>query len=166
MTWTEKKPELQKQWPTRRGLPGYIIKMVRGNLCGYLALPKKHQFHGADYEQLNPHLQIHGGLTYAGPSQLKQLRLPDTPTHPDDDTWWLGFDCAQPGDYVPAIHDFTGEQEGRIYRDINYVTQEVESLAQQIYYLPTLYDHILKYLETNISYIARKHHEGIGIRNI
>ena len=49
---------------------------------------------------------------------------------------WVGFDCAHFGDLTPALDEYLGERqitrEVRIYRDINYVTEHVRSLARQI----------------------------------
>lgn len=49
-----------------------------------------------------------------------------------DNVWWFGFDCAHAGDLSPAYdkgHAFRSEST---YRDIQYVRDEVTSLAQQL----------------------------------
>lgn len=47
-----------------------------------------------------------------------------------DNVWWLGFDCAHAWDISPAFsHRFEPDQT---YRDIDYVTAQVQSLAKQL----------------------------------
>lgn len=57
------------------------------------------------------------------------------------DVWWLGFDCAHAGDYMPAFDAILGKipqlQSSNIfkdgeYRDINYVEDQIEMLAEQL----------------------------------
>lgn len=51
----------------------------------------------------------------------------------DDDVHWFGFDCAHAGDLCPKL-DSLGARSfvGDVYRDIEYVTAEVTSLARQV----------------------------------
>lgn len=51
----------------------------------------------------------------------------------DEDLYWLGFDCAHSGDMAPAYGRYRFARfEDDAYRDIAYVTAEVESLAEQL----------------------------------
>ena len=102
-----------------------------------------------------------GGLTFAGACET-QANVETGICHTveeneNDNIWWFGFDCAHGGDHMPAFrvdidhvnaimlqsnsyaemiekllnpmqHSFTGK-----YRDINYVTKETLSLAQQLH---------------------------------
>lgn len=125
-----------------------------GGLNGYVAVPADHPWHGKAYDhrvhypglakrQVNPDtvgiitlfcaskscdieaeeaeiallLDAHGGITFAGP-------LKGEP----DDQWWFGFDTAHDGDLSPNS-DYT---RGGVYRDIEYVKQNTEALADQL----------------------------------
>lgn len=52
----------------------------------------------------------------------------------DDNVWWFGFDCAHLGDVSPAYdrpgRGLSGADD--TYKDIDYVTSEVERLAAQL----------------------------------
>ena len=53
----------------------------------------------------------------------------------DDDVWWFGFDCAHSGDVSPAFENLTRcglSNRDDTYKDLDYVTREVESLARQL----------------------------------
>lgn len=90
-----------------------------GHLCGYVAVAKDHSWFEVDDCRVEPHPEVHGGLTYSD--------------HKDGDSslWWLGFDCAHLGDLVPASRVFH-ELRGETYKDIAFVTGECERLARQI----------------------------------
>jgi len=50
-----------------------------------------------------------------------------------DDIWWFGFDCAHAGDGSPLQDYLRGE-----YRDIEYVKENIKSLAKQLKALETI----------------------------
>ena len=65
-------------------------------------------------------LEAHGGITFNGKFHDSKL-------------WWLGFDCAHLGDVCPGMqnsHFYYGPMD--TYKDIDYVTHEVKSLAEQM----------------------------------
>ena len=115
-----------------------------GALCGYVRLPhslaKKMDANGRrksldEFERRCPiydspvfrGVSVHGGLTYSGSIRTKKRGL--------ERGVWVGFDCAHWGDLMPALDEYLGRQitrEVRTYRDINYVTEQVRYLAQQI----------------------------------
>ena len=116
-----------------------------GALCGYVRLPrslaKKMDTNGL---RLTPDqfgmrapaynlpvfwgISVHGGLTYSGSIQTKKRG--------HERGVWVGFDCAHFGDLTPTLDEYLGSRqitrEVRTYRDINYVTEQVRYLAQQI----------------------------------
>lgn len=100
---------------------GYWCRIKRqslGHLCGYVQVPM--ELAAADYESFD----VHWGVTYAGCGH------PDVVGSPKD-KFWIGFDCAHAGDYVPfAVGDrfCTPNEE---YRTIGYVRLHVEKLAKQ-----------------------------------
>lgn len=65
-------------------------------------------------------IDVHGGLTFSG-------RMED-----DQSLWWFGFDCSHAGDLVPGMQLDSLFNTEVVYRDINYVTAECESLAKQL----------------------------------
>ncbi len=79
---------------------------------------------------------VHGSLTFASGHA-------DYPV-PHDGLWWFGFDCAHAGDEtdIEAIEDPVYRQHklrmqilfptGGVVRDLYFVTQHCESLADQI----------------------------------
>ncbi len=118
--WTSEPDRVE--WRTN-GLPCLIVRAdTTGALCGYVAVPKGHPFHGVGYDDV-PDVSVHGGLTYSDACGGHVCHVPQ-PGEPDD-VWWLGFDCAHSGDMSPA-YDYHG-----IYRDVAYVRAEVDSLAAQ-----------------------------------
>jgi len=64
--------------------------------------PPGHPLHGKDYGEVEA--EVHGG-------------------------WWLGFDCAHYGDLSPGFTN--GLRRDGVYRDMEFVTREVEQLAEQ-----------------------------------
>lgn len=94
--------EALKSWTTKAGLPGEIRQGYA--LCGYVGVTEGHPAFRKHYDQVD--VDVHGGLTYgAEPNK--------------DGVWWLGFDTA---------HAFDGPQ----HRTDEYVSGEVESLAEQL----------------------------------
>ena len=141
------------------GFPCMMHRAPMGNWCGYVAVPPGHPLHGITYHhctQVPPceetrkgnycdHrpeflLNVHGGLTYSDRCQGHICHVPK-PGEPDD-VWWFGFDCAHAFDLLPAAtplmkeigHPHPHFLDGRaIYRDVPYVKNEVENLAQQLH---------------------------------
>lgn len=99
-----------------------------GHLSGYVVVPKTNFFFensGDDVYQLN----VHGSVTYR--DKLKFLGNEEIDLNfANEEDWVIGFDCLQCMDINPRFMEYChGDQ---IYRDINYVTSEVESLARQL----------------------------------
>ena len=97
-----------------------------GNLNGYVGLPKGHRFYEKHYDDLN--IDCHGGLTWG-----------DFWKDQNDDLWYIGFDTAHSGDYLPFEQMFNRHRvgwswlgENETYRDINYVRQECKNIVDQI----------------------------------
>lgn len=106
---------------TKSGLNGLLRKTEHlGTWCGYVEVPERHPLHGADLYEGNcvddlMNLEVHGGVTFAGEI---------------NGAYYIGFDCAHAGDYVPA-YGFFG-YGSKTYRDEDYVRKETERLAYQI----------------------------------
>jgi hypothetical protein len=149
--WDEEPDRIE--W-RHRGLPCLIVRNRMGALCGYVGLPPGHPMHGVSYndaevapdEDGDTYPPAHGGLTYSGScvegGHICHVPEPGEP----EDVWWLGFDCAQGGDVVPAHApgsrlDAFYQELGlgsaglfgpQVYRDVSYVRREVERLADSL----------------------------------
>ena len=70
-----------------KGVKCRILRGLRGgHLCGYIQVAKNHPWYDMDF--LKSEIECHGGLTYA---------------EHEDGGFWIGFDCAHYGDYMPAM---------------------------------------------------------------
>lgn len=65
-------------------------------------------------------------------AQMEQRAICHRPEPGEPDgVWWFGFDCAHSGDLSPR-REFEPLFNDGSYRDIEYVTEQVRSLAQQL----------------------------------
>lgn len=130
----------KKQWLDRAtGLPCLIVRNIHvtGSLCGYVGVTKTHPLYGKDYSDIENDIDVHGGLTYANKCQEETNNCEGichkVKEGENDNIWWFGFDCAHAGDRCPRIdrHDRFPDYSDS-YRDVDYVTREVQSLARQL----------------------------------
>ena len=121
----------KKQWTDEKTkLPCLIVRNPLGALCGYVGVPPTHPYYQRDYN--NCDVSAHGGLTFAGkchPQEGDRGICHIAPPE-EDEVWWLGFDCAHLGDYVPGMGKFFNEQG--TYKHIAYVEDECRELAEQL----------------------------------
>lgn len=118
------------------GLPCLIVRGPSGALCGYVGVPAPHPAHGKDSGDVEVH--VHGGLTYSSRCAGVICHVPEAGE--SDDAWWLGFDCNHSGDISIteekwAARDgvrYFGHRFGYSYKHIEYVRNEVTSLARQL----------------------------------
>ena len=141
---------------------GYECIVMRdgknGYLRGFVGLPRSHPLYGFDHDAIPSDLgiEIHGGLSYSKPCDVPATRIVwvkgeavrvchqtfrpmtvpginATDHKPHDDAWWLGFDCNHPGDLIPTKdHNPTVDGVRPVYRDDDYVVNEVLNLASQL----------------------------------
>ncbi len=93
-----------------------------GVWCGYVALPKGHAWEGKGYDNISA--SVHGGLTFSGTRRGDQ-----------GDDQWIGFDCGHTWDITPkflAMNIPVMDDLGATYKDLDFVTKEVDSLARQV----------------------------------
>ena len=147
-------------WKHASGYTCHIRRVEHsGHLCGYVGIPKEHPFFDKDYTsnvqltdeqfeewknsstegigimsmlsiamareeieeskrvEVEALLRAHGGITFSA-------KIEDC----DKDLWFFGFDCAHSGDYQPwsDYHDLGA------YRDIEYVKDQTNKLAEQL----------------------------------
>lgn len=107
-----------------------------GNWCGYVGIPATHPDYQRDYNDVE--VDCHGGLTYGKACDGSHICHVPQPGEPDD-LWWFGFDCHHAWDVAPGfearmqthgIDDFHDPQSS--YKTLNYVRNEIESLATQL----------------------------------
>lgn len=104
---------------------GYKCRIIRPHkreiihLCGYVGLPSGHKYFGEDYDNIG--VEVHGGLTYS--SQRLHMQ-------PEDDLWWIGFDCGHYGDISFLKDDL--HFPGDTYKDMNFVESEIKQLVDQL----------------------------------
>jgi len=123
----------KKQWQdAATGYPCLIVRNDMGALCGYVGVAKSHPNFEQDYDK--PDVTVHGGLTFASRCQEQQNECEGIchKTDGPDDVWWFGFDCLHASDSSPPIRDGLTPFDYGVYRDIAYVTAEIESLAAQL----------------------------------
>ncbi len=120
--WKPWEQEPDEMSGSHYGLPIHIKRQPRSlHLCGYVDVPLSHPFANTDWDYNLPTtpdniLSVHGGVTYH---------------HEHDEFFRIGFDCARAGDRSPGYR--AGLFGSGIYRDFTYVTNEVMSLAQQLF---------------------------------
>jgi hypothetical protein len=112
--WSDEPDDLE--WSSR-GFPCEIRRNYAGALCGYVAVPIGHPWHGRLYSELD--VDVHGGLTHSGGAN-------------ESDDWLVGFDCLHLGDIAPVWAAEYGRYDDRAaYREIHYVKWQVEYLVDQ-----------------------------------
>jgi hypothetical protein len=126
------------QWPdSDTGLPCLAVRNSSGAWCGYVGCPEDHPLHGMGYDDVyaaGHDIEVHGGLTFAGPctpGTAPGKGICHIPGEGEsDNVWWLGFDCAHYRDLMPAMSSMF--QDEGIYRDWDYVKSECANLTRQI----------------------------------
>lgn len=93
----------------------YIRRVLRsGHLCGYVHLTTDNDYYGYEYDDIP--VDCHGGLTYASEHENE---------------WVIGFDCAHYGDLQP-FHNYGILGNYGIYRDMEFVQKQCESICEQL----------------------------------
>ncbi len=141
----------RKLWITHVGFPAEIHRNAgHGHLCGYVGIPQGHPYYGRNFMGLDLH--VHGGLTFASPSDECDLGNDHIGVHKGERLWWFGFDCCHGMDLAPLMAAMFGgmnflSKDGDAlapnpfprlarlgtYRTIEYVTGECEDLAEQLH---------------------------------
>ncbi len=122
-------PDRRQWFDVFSALPCLINRNVNGSLCGYVGVPESHPMYEISMSDVPDNLHdVHGGITYSN-------FMSDEFQSFGKDIWWLGFDCDHLHDLSPAVHDNQGFKRNRHYleyRDIDYVTDDVGKLAEQL----------------------------------
>src|ERR1700742_655501 len=94
--WTTEPNRLEFE---NKGFPCLINRNTNmGFLCGYVAVPPEHPWHGKHYDDIEA--EVHGGLTYSDSCQGEIYHVPKEGQ--SDNVWWLGFDCGHAFDLIPS----------------------------------------------------------------
>lgn len=108
----------------------FIQRNSMGAWCGYTIIPKSFPL---DLEQ-DINLNCHGGVTYQSINS--------------DGDLVIGFDCAHSSDLVPKLLELEVDfysllsNENSVYRDKQYVIDEVNSMVEQILNILSVQRHI------------------------
>jgi hypothetical protein len=126
------------EWRHESGLALLMNRSSTGAWCGYVGLPPPHRYYGRPYGEVEENAS-HGGLTFADHCHGRH--------QPRDgesrEVWWVGFDCAHAFDLAPAMEALTRsimpeferyrpEWSRDVYRDLGYVRETVEALADEL----------------------------------
>ena len=110
---------------------GYKCRILRsettGTLCGYVGIPKGHEFWGVTYDEGNEELDaiaddVHGGFTYTEGGK--------------DGYWYFGFDTTHADDFAPKLVELLiefGRKDLPFTDCMNYKTWEF--VEDQIHWL-------------------------------
>lgn len=76
-----------------------------GYANGYVAIPPEHPFYGKHYIEVFDYIDVHGGLTFSGPSNTclrwNDTEVIDNKTSSIPTDWWVfGFDTMHGNDYL------------------------------------------------------------------
>lgn len=145
--WTSEPDQIQWR-DDYTGLRCLMRRMpTQGHWCGYVGLPPQHRLHKkyyapekgqrgsdgfymapAEYDSIIESIKVHGGITFCGSEIDIEENVSD---QPGDYYWWVGFDCAHSFDFTPGM-PMMAYKDAK-YRDVNYVQEQVTSLAHQLY---------------------------------
>ena len=99
-----------------------------GHFCGYVGVMKDHPWYEKHYDEVNSHINVHGGLTFSS-NVIPGLNIENK------GYWYFGFDCAHAGDI--CSYENNGQDidtfGGNIHIwTINAVMAECMYLADQV----------------------------------
>ncbi len=118
---------IEKQWTTKAGLQAAILYVNDSHNCGYVLLDKDHPWYGSNIDD-HQDIDVHGGITFSKEAYwipIVSENIMDI--SPESKLWAIGFDAAHLGDKTAYI-DYPEDT----FKDVDYMTNECESLAKQI----------------------------------
>lgn len=113
------KAEIERRWQAHGLDCAVALVPAMGHRCGYVRLPENHVWHGYHHMDIES-IAVHGGVTFSGPH--KQL----------GPGWWIGFDCAHYGDYVPGMATMTGGERA----ELDERTRPFRELLEALFPIP------------------------------
>lgn len=119
------------------------VRSRTGAWCGYVGVTKDHPYFSKPYQEIDDHIDVHGGLTFSNscdeeaPEGYGVCHIPE-PGRPGD-VWWFGFDTNHCFDLAPRMWRLAAPEyrhleypEHDTYRTLRYVQGQVAGLAQQL----------------------------------
>ena len=152
----ENEPDKLAWIDAKTGKDCILLRQPAGEWAGYVGVNPAHPLWGFSHDALPTctDIRVHGPIDYAeGCDEDEEpqisvchvlggaVRRPQRPSrktrssigddeHPD--IWWFGFTADQPGDLLPNRVRPLEAEEGRTYRDIHFMYDEVTWLAGQL----------------------------------
>lgn len=99
------------------GLHCYVFR-VNDHYCGYVEVPRGHEFDRVDYDDLG-YIDVHGGITFGQES---------------DGVWTFGWDAAHGGDVCDLPQRYNKIASPN--RSLDWAIEETKKLANQLNNLP------------------------------
>lgn len=129
------------QWQ-HEGRACLIVRNASGALCGYAGVTEGHPFFGVEYDKgttgknsdhwdhsPEAQLDVHGGITFSDYCNPHEGDRGICHVLEDEEkTYWFGFDCGHVQDLMPT-HKHLSDA---VYRDVPYVRDQVQRLAEQL----------------------------------
>lgn len=130
-----------------KGMPCLVMRNHSGALCGYVGVTKEHPLYGVHPDH---HIFVHGRVTFSefgdGTAHVDKWFYHAPYDLEGNLVWWIGFHCAHAGDYCPGTAEtlrkmgatkemYEPKQVGQfmeVYRDFDYVLNEVRKLGDQL----------------------------------
>lgn len=139
------------EWRHSSGLACLANRNDMGAWCGYVAIPPGHPLFGVIDTRGGDSFEVHGGITYSKVGRQGPIGHVPLPGE-SDDPHWVGFDCGHASDLIPSFEIYSGSLEkiglpkeaaplfrslrqraaGSTYRDLPWVVEQTNSLADQI----------------------------------
>ena len=125
--------------PPGKSYTGLCVRNAVGAWCGYVLLEASHPT--VKWAESQEHLGfwVHGGVTFNGlidgveKPEASTLKFMRQDYCDQNQMYAIGFDCAHAGDAVPMLYDTAGIcTPDSIYRDLDYVKEQIKELAIQI----------------------------------
>lgn len=115
------------------GVACLALRMPTGAWSGYIGVAPGHPWYGLDEGELCE-VKVHGGVTLTCACDTLRCCHVDQSCEPA--LWWIGFACLHAGDLSPievAWLISAGFQPVSHwgYRDVRFITNEVDALAQE-----------------------------------
>lgn len=111
--------------PLARGkFEGYpfVILSLGTHPTAYVCLPEGHPYFGKELDATGEYdINVHGGFTYA---------RNHVATSTIKDRWWLGWDYAHLGDFIPHLPGYERDDEKKWTRD--EIIDEVKDVIRQL----------------------------------
>jgi len=113
----------------------YCILNLGTHPTAYVELPDGHKYYKKDYIDVEEHIDVHGGVTFASQGVLNKKGLEQISKEEADfigTGWWIGWDYAHYGDYVGMVLSEPGKKytTEEIFEDVCDVIRQLKEVSQ------------------------------------